>query len=582
MRWSFRTQLILAFLMFSLVPTLVMTLVTFEATEQLKDRAARVVYRNALAGARALDSSPFEKSKDGVAPLFVNARLKAVSELFGQLIQEVQIPTLRVLLIDDDMTILVNRSGREDREALVVGQRLPDIYADLIHTHVAGNGRRRTGDAPYYAIDDGVTGAEIVAFATVELREREDGAGVPYSVLLIVPRDDAFRLVNLIRNKVMMVFAGCLVATVLLGLWLGNRFVRPLALATEATRQLERGYLLPGPHSARGDELGRLLNQLNSVVGRLAEVIREIGQATNSVSTASNQLSASAQQLSQGATEQAGTLQEIASSLQTVDSSVQNNAQHAQQTAKSANEARAQAEAGGLAVQETLAAMQQIAKRIKVVEDIAYQTNLLALNAAIEAARAGAQGRGFAVVAGEVRKLAERSQTAAHQIGELAESSVKVAENAGGLLGRVVPMIRKTSDLVQEIAAASQEQTSAIHEINVGVRQLDEVVQQNVAASVELASTAESLASQAVLLEGLVGFFHLGGEPPGPGAGTASRHAPAHRPAATSHRGPGRALPSPRWGDRGRGPSPREGATGARPPGGIVVNLDDDTDFERF
>src|SRR5205085_8920504 len=136
-----------------------------------------------------------------------------------------------------------------------------------------------------------------------------------------------------------------------------------------------------------------------------------------------------------------------------------------------ANNARAQAEDGGKAVQETVAAMQQIAQRIKVVEDIAYQTNLLALNAAIEAARAGAQGKGFAVVAGEVRKLAERSQTAAHQIGELAGSSVAVAENAGGLLEKIVPSVRHTSELVREIAASSQEQTAALHEISTGIRQ---------------------------------------------------------------------------------------------------------------
>src|SRR5262249_47015841 len=145
------------------------------------------------------------------------------------------------------------------------------------------------------------------------------------------------------------------------------------------------------------------------------------------------------------------------------------NARHAQQTSHTASEASAKAEDGGRAVQETVAAMRQIAQKIKVVEDIAYQTNLLALNAAIEAARAGTQGKGFAVVAGEVRKLAERSQQAAHQIGELAESSVKVAENAGGLLERIVPMIGQTSKLVGDIAAASQEQTSAIHQINVGV-----------------------------------------------------------------------------------------------------------------
>ena len=174
-----------------------------------------------------------------------------------------------------------------------------------------------------------------------------------------------------------------------------------------------------------------------------------------------------------------------------------------------ANEASGEAERGGEAVDETVAAMREITQKILIVEDIAYQTNLLALNAAIEAARAGIHGKGFAVVAGEVRKLAERSQAAAQQISDLAKKSVAVAENAGGLLERTVPMIRATSDLIQEIAAASQEQMAAIREINVGVSQLEEVVQQNAAASHELAATSTDLASQSSSLQQKVDFFRL-------------------------------------------------------------------------
>ena len=222
-----------------------------------------------------------------------------------------------------------------------------------------------------------------------------------------------------------------------------------------------------------------------------------------------------------------------------------------------ASTAARQAVEGGEAVGRTVEAMKSIAEKIGIIDDIAYQTNLLALNAAIEAARAGEHGKGFAVVAAEVRKLAERSQVAAQEIGNVAKDSVKLAERAGSLLGEMVPSIRKTSDLVQEIAAASQEQSSGVGQINGAMGQLNQATQQNASASEELAATAEELGSQAEQLQQTMTFFQLDDSPR---SGARNFAPPATRSAGGHSAG---------------GAKPRAGARTAA----VQVN---DGDFERF
>ncbi|MBN2010798.1 HAMP domain-containing protein [candidate division KSB1 bacterium] len=248
-----------------------------------------------------------------------------------------------------------------------------------------------------------------------------------------------------------------------------------------------------------------------SMKDNLTRVVTQTRDAADQVASGSEQLSSTAEELSQGATEQAAAAEEASSSMEQMAANIQQNADNALQTEKIANRVSGDAQESGEAVTNAMDAMKDIAKRISIIEEIARQTNMLALNAAIEAARAGEQGKGFAVVAAEVRKLAERSQTAAGEINLLASNTVSVAEQAGSMLRKLVPDIQKTSELVQEISVASNEQQSGAQQINTAIQQLDQVTQQNASASEEMASTAEELSQQAEALQETMEFFKLNG-----------------------------------------------------------------------
>ncbi len=242
---------------------------------------------------------------------------------------------------------------------------------------------------------------------------------------------------------------------------------------------------------------------------RLRGIIGEVFGAVTQVSGGSQQLSSTSQEMSQGATEQASSVEEITSSMEQMTANIRQNAENAQQTEKIAITSAKSAEDGGTAVSATVNAMKEIASKIGIIEEIARSTNMLALNASIEAARAGEYGKGFAVVASEVGKLAERSQKEAGEISALSVDSVTIAEQAGETISTLIPEIRRTADLVQEISAASNEQNSGAGQINSAIMQLDQIVQQNASAAEESASMAEELASQAEQMQSSMEYFKI-------------------------------------------------------------------------
>ncbi len=353
-----------------------------------------------------------------------------------------------------------------------------------------------------------------------------------------------------------------MLATVALGAVLSARLARgvtaPILDAVRITETIAGGDLLVTVPTLRRDEVGQLLSAMGRMADRLRVVVSEVRSGADAlagasahavsvgaqVSSASSQVSASAMALSQGTSEQAASVEQTTSSLEEMSASITQNADNSRQMEQMALQGARDGQESARSVRDTVEAMRSIAGKISIVEEIAYQTNLLALNAAIEAARAGDHGRGFAVVATEVRKLAERSQDAAKEIGGMAASSVRVAECSQALLEQLVPSIRKTADLVQQVAAASAEQSSGVAQINRAVSHVDQITQRNASSAEELSSTAEEMASQAdsmrrqaeavreqaESLHRVVAFFRTGA----PAAIAPSRRDPEEGPAPIS------------------------------------------------
>ena len=319
--------------------------------------------------------------------------------------------------------------------------------------------------------------------------------------------DDMFNLIKRFTFLYTVVFAVSFILSTFLAYMFVNRIIISINSVIKAMGQVASGDLTTVVDINQSDEIGMMADSLREMIDRLNNIVKSIDTSAANVTSGSGEISGSAQQLSQGVSEQAVNTEEVSSLIEEIVSTIEQNSENAAQTEKIANQLAGDANKSGESVDRTVSAMKKIAEKISIVEEISRQTNLLALNAAIEAARAGEHGKGFAVVASEVRKLAEHSGNAAGEISELSYTSVKVAEQMGELLTSLVPDIRKTAKLVQEISASSSEQKAGIEQINRSINQLNSIIQQNASSSEELAATSEEMSSQAVSLKEQVSFF---------------------------------------------------------------------------